>query len=132
MRGIDAKCVAVVLSAIAAAGCGSSDSGPTEGEKACQDLQAKYAQCSLTSVGACDTNEPCVVRCAANADCNELMNPSPTGPYVACVAACSGAGPDDFICADGKVFVSKKAICNGIAECPDKSDEAGCGADAGH
>jgi len=111
--------------------CGSSDSGPSEGDKACQDLQAKYQQCQLTPAGACDPSDVCAVRCMANASCAELQSPSPMGSYQACIAACSGAGPNDVFCADGKTPVPKTQICDGQRQCPDGSDETGCGLDAG-
>jgi hypothetical protein len=111
-------------------GCSSSDSGPSDGEKACQELQAKLTECHLT--GECNTNEPCAVRCAANAECAEIGTLPTTGPYFDCIAACSGAGPDDFICADRQHFLNKRFVCDGRPQCPDGSDEKGCGAaDAG-
>jgi len=118
---------ATIFSLVVTASC-SSDSGPSEGEKACQDLQAKLAECQLTLQGTCNSNEPCAVECAAKSDCAQLTASAPTGSYLTCVAACSGAGQNDFICKDGKAFVNKAAVCDGKPQCPDGSDEADCGA----
>jgi hypothetical protein len=105
--------------------CGSSD-GPSSGEKACQDLAAKLAQCHLMNAAACNPAQACVVECAAQAECAQLTSPVPSGSYLSCVAACSGAGPDDFICKDARAFIPKGAVCDGRAQCPDGSDEADC------
>lgn len=118
-----------VLLALAAA-C-SSGSTQDDGQRPCQDLAAKLAQCKLSAQGTCNSNEPCAVECAARADCAQLTAAMPTGSYLACIAACSGAGPDDFICRDGKGFLNKAAVCDGRAQCPDGSDEADCGKDGG-
>ena len=124
------KWVATVAFVFLSAGCGSTDSGPTEGEKACQELQTKLQQCGLTAI--CDTNEPCSARCAIDADCNEIVQKPVDGPYMKCIAACSGAQPDDFICKDGKRAVRKEGVCDGQFQCLDGSDEANCGVkDAG-
>ena len=45
-----------------------------------------------------------------------------------CIAICSGAKPDDFICKDGTEFLDKSGVCNGRVQCSDGSDEADCGA----
>jgi hypothetical protein len=119
------KWAAMVVFVFLWAGCGSSDSGPSEGEKACQELQAKLQQCGLTAI--CDTNEPCSARCAINADCTEIVQKPIDGPYMKCIAACSGAHPDDFICKDGKRVVRKEGVCDGQFQCLDGSDEANCG-----
>lgn len=112
--------------------CGGSDS-PSEGEKACDDLAAKLEQCRLTMPGTCNTGEPCGVRCAVMADCSQLTASSPSGSYLACIGVCSGAGPDDFMCEDGKRFIGKAGLCDGQFQCLDGSDEVACGAtnDAG-
>ena len=122
--------VATVACVFLWAGCGSSDSGPTEGERECQELQTKLQTCGLAAV--CDSSDPCPVRCAINADCNEIVQKPTTGPYMQCVAACAGAGPDDFICKDGKRVVKKAGVCDGQFQCLDGSDEENCGTkDAG-
>jgi hypothetical protein len=103
----------------------SSSSEPSSGEKACQDLTAKLAQCHLMVAGTCNPAQACVVECAAQADCSQLTA-TPSGSYLACIASCSGAGPDDFICKDARAFIHKSAVCDGRAQCPDGSDEADC------
>jgi hypothetical protein len=113
------------------AGCGSSDNpGPSEGEKACQELQTKLQGCGLSAV--CDPSDPCPVHCAIDADCNEIIQKPTTGAYMQCVAACAGGMPGDFICKDGKRVVKKIGVCNGQYDCQDGSDEENCGVkDAG-
>jgi len=120
-----------LVTALACGSDGGSGGGQSAGEKACKDFEAKLTQCQLVASGTCDTNEPCVAECAAKADCTQLTENPPTGSYLSCVAACSGAGPDDFICKDGKAFVKKAGVCDGQFQCLDGSDEAGCSKDAG-
>jgi hypothetical protein len=115
---------------LVALGCGSD--GPSEGEKACDDFAAKLAQCHLTNTAKCNTSEPCAVKCGLMADCRQLVERVPTGSFLACIGACSGAGPDDFLCKDGTRFVAKLGLCDGRFQCLDGSDEMNCKAqDAG-
>lgn len=60
------------------------------------------------------------------ADCNQLVQTQPVGTYLDCIASCSGAGPDDFVCADGRQFVRMAGVCDGQYQCLDGSDEVGC------
>lgn len=111
---------------VAACACNSQSAG----EKACQDLSAKLAQCGLTLPAdtACNEGQPCLVECAVNASCAELAARSPTGSYLFCLAECGG----DFVCADGTHFIKKTAVCDGQPQCPDGSDELHCSSsDAG-
>jgi hypothetical protein len=112
--------------------CGGSDT-PSEGDMACKELAAKLAECHLTTRGVCNTGEPCGVRCAAMATCSQLTDAKASGSYLSCIRACSGAGPDDFVCADQRQFLNKSGVCDGRFQCLDGSDEADCGAsgDAG-
>src|SRR5678815_6030947 len=82
--------VTILLLAIAA-GC-SSDSGPSEGDKACQDFEAKLAQCNIQAQGVCNASQPCTVKCAAQADCNQILESPPTGTHLACLGECTGLG----------------------------------------
>ena len=117
---------ALTMALLLACACGGEDE-PTEGEQACDELEDKLAECRLTTNGTCNEDQPCVVRCAIDADCAQLTMSPPTGSYLACVAGCSGAGPDDFICMDGRGFVAKTGMCDGLYQCMDGSDEADCG-----
>jgi hypothetical protein len=124
--------VVAICSVLVVGGCGNDDVGPTEAEKACQELEAKLQKCGLTSGGTCNSQEPCVVKCALNAECAQISQRPPTGSYLDCIAVCSGAGPDDFICKDGTQFVRKPGVCDGQFHCRDGSDEENCGwTDAG-
>ena len=51
-------CLLLVLVTMA---CGGSDA-PSEGKKACADLEAKLKECQLTTIGVCNADEPCAVR----------------------------------------------------------------------
>ena len=116
-----------------ASGCGGDDP-PSEGEKACQELEAKLDECMLTPQGTqvvCNEDAPCAVHCAVMAECSQLAAGAPSGTYGSCVAACSGAAPDDFICANGRQFVKKQGVCDGQFQCLDGSDEANCPGAAG-
>src|SRR6187431_2918900 len=77
---------------LAAAGCGCDSE--SAGDRACQKLEAKLAQCGLVARGDCDPSERCPAECFANAECNEFTGGTPGGALLACIAACSGAGPD--------------------------------------
>jgi hypothetical protein len=105
--------------------CGNSDD-KSAGDKACEDLSARLASCSLTIQGVCNSSEPCAVDCAAQASCDQLKASVPSGSFLSCVAACSGAAPDDFVCKDAKGFVKKAGVCDGTPQCLDQSDEADC------
>jgi hypothetical protein len=119
--------ISVVLLLIA--GCGS-DTATSTGERACQDLQAKVAACGLNSAGGCNPEHACSAECAAHASCDQLKAGTPSGSYLSCVAACSGAGPGDFVCNDASGYVKQAGVCDGVAQCHDGSDERNCG-DAG-
>jgi len=113
-------------------GCGSSDSAPSEGDKACQDFEAKLAQCNIQAQGVCNSSQPCTVKCAAEADCNQILESPPTGSHLACLGECTGVGADAFACKDGKKIVARAGVCNGDFNCLDGSDEENCGVkDAG-
>jgi hypothetical protein len=112
-----------LLLVVALAACGEDEK--SEGEKACDDFKDKLAECRLMTAGQCNTSQPCVVRCGVNAPCNELA-PQPSGGLLQCIAACSGAKPDDFVCKDGRQFVAKTGVCDGMFQCLDGSDEANC------
>jgi hypothetical protein len=74
----------------------------------------------------CNDDQPCAVRCYARGECSEISGPMPTGSVLQCLAMCSGAGSDDFVCADGRQFVNQRAMCDGQFHCLDGSDEMGC------
>jgi hypothetical protein len=111
--------------------------GDTEGEKACKRLNAKLKKCKLEYVagekcGAKTDVRICVVNCMIKAPCDELENENTDSDLIRCEAECSGAGPDDFICADGMEFLSPEFVCDEEPDCTDGSDEANCDkADAG-
>ena len=71
-KGEPMRILVALIPLMAAIGCGSSSDTNGPGEKACQDLAAKYASCNLTTQGICNTAQPCVVECAAKADCSQL------------------------------------------------------------
>lgn len=115
--------------------CGGSDEGSSENEKLCEDAKAKASECNIASAPQiCNSNPSadivCATRCMVNASCDEISR-KVTGNDSAfdhCVVVCSGGNQDDFICADGAHFVAGAAQCDGIAHCPDGSDETGCSA----
>jgi hypothetical protein len=115
-----------IVVVVALVGCGGDDK--SAGEKACDKLEEKAAECHLTT-GKCNTNNTCAVECAVAADCAALTK-MPEGSLLECLAACSGTTSDDFICKDGSGYVAKLGVCDGRYQCPDGSDEANCG-DAG-
>jgi hypothetical protein len=119
-----------VLPLLAATACGGSDE--TEGEKVCGEVDAKLAECNLQLPSGTRCNDKgddatlCAARCLVDASCADIVSDEADTSYVRCVAACSGASPDDFICASGNAFVPAAGVCDGVSQCPDGSDEAGC------
>jgi hypothetical protein len=108
--------------------CGAEN----DNEELCDQVRAKVAECRLNAnvSGECreEASEAvlCGARCVANAECSQLTGAAANNPYYRCLALCSGAKADDFICNDGKGFLPKSGVCDGAAQCPDASDEAGC------
>ena len=126
LRLVRALCLlAALLSA-----CGGDDE-PSDGEQACKELRAKLAECGFTTQATCNEREPCAVRCGVMAECSQLMAGTPSGSFASCIAVCSGAQPDDFICADGRAYLKKEGVCDGQFQCLDGSDEANCPGAAG-
>jgi hypothetical protein len=129
----------LLLCAVGLVGCGGGDDEETEGEKVCRAIAAKLDECNRQLPAGTRCNDQgdeevlCVGRCFAEASCAEIASSSADTDYIRCVAACSGAQPGDFICASGTAYVPAAAVCDGVAQCPDESDEADCesGADAG-
>ena len=115
--------------------CGSDEE--TSGEKICRQVEAKLTECGLMIDPAfrcrADTaTQQCAGQCLIDAPCAELTSNATDTNYIRCQAECSGAGPDDFICANGEAFLPQSELCNGVPQCPDGSDETSCGApDAG-
>lgn len=114
--------------AAVACGCGDDD----EESQLCQDLRAKITECNLdidTSRG-CNASPSedveCAARCLVEAQCTDIVGPPSANPYYQCNAACVGASPDDFVCADGSGFLPQAGVCDGQLQCPDGSDEANC------
>jgi hypothetical protein len=124
------RILVALIPLIAAIGCGSTSDTNGAGEKACQDLAAKFAACNLTTQGTCNTAQPCAVECAAKADCSQLTG-APSGSYLECIIVCSGGSAKDFVCKDGAHFVKAAEHCDGHPQCPDESDEADCGTAGG-
>jgi len=119
----------VVVSLLAA--CSGSDTD-SESQALCDDLTAKVSECMIdvdTSMG-CKSNlteaEKCAAGCVIEAECADISGPVQNNPYYRCVAVCSGAGPDDFICSDGSGYLPPAGVCDGMPQCPDGSDEASC------
>jgi hypothetical protein len=120
--------IAVLLCGLSA--CGSDDD-TNPNAQLCEDVRAKLQECNKpVSSGQCreDVSEAvlCAARCTVAAECAQINAPATDNPYYRCVAECSGAPPDAFICADGSVFVAAQGVCDGTPQCPDGSDEANC------
>jgi hypothetical protein len=120
--------------ALATAACSSdSHSNKNDGVAGvCEDVKAKVVECKLNvdTSGPCNANVDevtvCSAKCAVKASCNEINGPPTGNAYYQCLAVCSGGSGDDFICADGTSFLAKAGVCDGVAQCPDGSDEASC------
>jgi len=113
-------------------GCSSSDGKATsDTQQACDSFQGKLSQCGLASTQGCGALSTCLLNCAANATCTQLQEKPPTGSYLNCQAACQGIGADPFVCASGEEFIDKRGRCDGRPQCPDGSDEVGCGNGSG-
>lgn len=134
MRGIIVT-LGMLIGFLCIINCGEGEE--SEGEKVCDKLEAKLAECNLTyepglQCKADDSLEICLLNCLIGASCKAVKDQKSDIELVRCNARCSGAGPDDFICADGKAFVLSAAVCDGMYQCLDGSDEADCdAADAG-
>ena len=129
-------CALAFLICATAFACGGENesSGPSEADVLCEALDKKVVECGLGTAVNCGVGEACM-RCAVDADCAQISGAVEGNPYYACLAECSGASLDDFICADGSGFVSRRGdadggpgggVCDGIPQCPDGSDEATC------
>lgn len=113
-------------------GDGGDSNSDSASDKLCMDFVDKVEECKLevdTSMG-CDDSPSDAVKCAAEcfveAPCAEITGPIAQNDYYSCQAVCSGADPDAFICLDGAGFLPAKAVCDGIKQCPDSSDEKDC------
>lgn len=111
-------------------GCGDSDAEDAQAEedRRCAQIEAKADECGIANA-TCLHNateaQICAIECMIEADCAEIFANS--GDFLQCVAVCSGAEPDDFICLDGTGFVKPAGVCDGNFHCQDGSDEASCG-----
>lgn len=120
-------CALALLICATAFACGGENESnePSEAELLCDALDNKVVECGLDTAKNCAVGEACML-CAVDADCAQISGAVDGNPYYACLAECSGASPDDFICADRSGFVAEPGVCDGIPQCPDGSDEATC------
>ncbi len=121
-----------------------ADLDSAERERLCQWVEAKseVVQCEDGSTASHFREEPDACRegsvsqsCSASvAQLETCLNTDPCDaerlaescvPLVACSLA--GGGGDDFACADGIARVPSSVVCDGVEDCPDASDESGCG-----
>ena len=68
--------IALSMALLLAYACGGEDE-PSEGEKACDELEAKLMECHLTTSAMCNDQQPCTVRCGVMAECAQLTESPP-------------------------------------------------------
>jgi hypothetical protein len=124
----------ILIFTLCVVGCGGGDDdSETRGERLCRQVVDKLDSCNLELQASTRCNEDaaeavlCAAQCAIDAPCGELTTMGSETTYMRCVATCSGAGPEDFICDDGAGFLPAAGVCDGVSQCPDGSDEAQCG-----
>lgn len=119
--------------ALLSLGCGDdSDDTADANEQLCMDLTDKLEECKSTldtSMGCRSTPtdaERCSAECVVQGKCAEITGKPGDNSFYRCLAACSGADPDAFICLDGRGYLAARGVCDGEKQCPDGSDEADC------
>lgn len=114
--------------AMTATGVGVSSCGEEEEGSAADDVVAHLRECNLLTDGEVNTEtytggseDDCLANCVLALTCPDayalFCSQTPNTMYSMCQASCAPK------CADG---VTPKADCDGVAQCPDMSDEANC------
>ncbi len=124
----------LTLAATAAFGIACSSGGTTRGggtgtDAACSSAAAKLRSCNLLSEGAVDCEgeiTDCHADCFAAAACAELET-TLCGPddVQTTVATCLDGCAPQFTCTSGET-IDANWQCDGMDDCADGSDEAGC------
>jgi hypothetical protein len=120
--------------------------------RACTSVASHLVDCGLLSPGPLDCSSPtpenlsisagsadelaCELRCFENAECGALAGlmcedafapAADTAPILSCVFAClEQFGFECVQAGAGATRVASLSVCDGVSDCNDGSDEAGC------